>query len=111
VRQAGGALPPAAPPGASRVPDSATYSKRLSDVLELVLDPQTAGTGRIQATAVYDDERAPAKVRAQAAFIVAQAFFVESRTDQACDWNARALRLKPQNEVYLKFKHDQACGS
>jgi serine/threonine protein kinase len=111
VRQAGGALPPAAPPAASRVPDSATYSKRLNDVLELVLDPQTAGTGRIQATAVYDDKRAPAKVRAQAAFIVAQAFFVESRTDQACDWNARALRLKPQNEVYLKFKHDQACGS
>jgi hypothetical protein len=107
VRQAGGTLPPAA----SRTPDSATYSKRLDDVLELVLDPKTAGTGRIQATAVYDDERAPATLRAQAAFMVAQAFFVESRADQACTWNARALTLKPQNETYLKFKRDQACGS
>src|SRR5437016_209358 len=97
--------------GASRAPDSATYSKRLDDVLQLVLDPHTAGTGRIQATAVYDDDRAPATLRAQAAFMVAQAFFVESGTDQACAWNARALRLKPQNEVYLKFKRDQACGS
>ncbi len=104
LRQVGGAA-------ASRAPDSATYSKRLDDVLALVLDPQTAGTGRIQATAVYDDDRAPATLRAQAAFMVAQAFFVESRTDQACAWNARALRLKPQNEVYLKFKRDQACGS
>jgi len=111
VRQVGGTLPPAAPPAASHAADSATYSKRLDDVLELVLDPKTAGTGRIQATAVFDDERVPATVRAQAAFIVAQAFFVESRTDQACAWNARALRLKPLNEVYLKFKRDQACGS
>ncbi len=115
VRQAGGTLPPAAspaaPPAASLAPDSATYSKRLDNVLNLVIDPQTAGTGRIQATAIYDDERAPATLRAQAAFMVAQAFFVESRTDQACDWNARALRLKPQNAVYEKFKRDQACGS
>jgi len=111
VRQVGGALPSAPPPAASRGPDSATYSKRLDDVLEMVLDPHTAGTGRIQATAVYDDDRAPATLRAQAAFMVAQAFFVESRTDQACAWNARALHLKPQNEVYLKFKRDQACGS
>jgi len=114
VRQAGGTLPPAAPPAAppaSLAPDSATYSKRLDNVLNLVVDPQTAGTGRIQATAIYDDERAPATLRAQAAFMVAQAFFVESRTDQACDWNARALRLKPTNAVYQKFKRDQACGS
>ena len=111
VRQAGGTLPPAAPPAAARRPDSATYSKRLDDVLELVLDPQTAGTGRIQASAVYDDEHAPATLRAQAAFMVAQAFFVESRTDQACAWNARALAMKPQNGTYLKFKRDQACES
>ena len=111
VRQVGGALPAAPPPAASRARDSATYSKRLDDVLALVLDPQSAGTGRIQATAVYDDEQAPATLRAQAAFMVAQAFFVELRKDQACAWNARALHLKPQNEVYLKFKRDQACGS
>jgi len=111
VRHVGGALPTAPPPAASPAPDSATYSKRLDAVLALVLDPQSAGTGRIQATAVYDDEQAPATLRAQAAFMVAQAFFVELRKDQACAWNARALHLKPQNEVYLKFKRDQACGS
>src|SRR3989441_1972682 len=69
VRQTGGTLPsatpPAAPPAASRAPDSATYSNRLDDVLRLVVDPQTAGTGRIQATVIYDDERTPATLRAQ----------------------------------------------
>ena len=101
---------PTAPPAAV-TRDSAATSRRLDDVMELVLDPQTAGTGRIQATAIYDDERVPATLRAQAAFMVAQAFFVESRTDQACQWNESALRLKPSNGVYLKFKRDQSCGS
>lgn len=115
ARHGGGTLPPAAPPvappAASRAPDSATIDKQLGDVLELVLDPQTAGTGRIQATAIYDNERAPVTLRAQAAFMVAQGFFVESRTDEACRWNGLALRLKPNNPTYLKFKRDQGCTS
>jgi len=115
ARQGGGTLPPAAPPvappAASRAPDSATIDKQLGDVLELVLDPQTAGTGRIQATAIYDNERAPVTLRAQAAFMVAQGFFVESRTDEACRWNGLALVLRPNNATYLRFKSDQGCAS
>jgi len=115
VRQAGGTLPPpappAAPPAAPRTPDSATIDRQLGDIIELVLDPQTRATGRMRASDIYDNTRIPATLRAQAAFVVAQAFFQESRTDQACDWNARALQLKPDNSNYLKFKRDQGCGS
>ncbi len=115
VRQAGGTLPPTAPPpappAASRAPDSATIVRQLGDIIELVLDPQTRATGRMRASDIYDNTRAPATLRAQAAFVVAQAFFQESRTDQACNWNSRALQLKPDNSNYLKFKRDQACGS
>jgi hypothetical protein len=107
--QNSGGAPPAALPSAARGADSATIDKQLDDVLELVLDPQTAGTGRIQATAIYDNERAPVTLRAQAAFMVAQAFFLESRADQACRWNALALRLSPSNAAYLKFNRDQGC--
>jgi len=102
---------PAAPPSAARGPDSASIDRQLGDVMELVLDPQTAGRGRIQATTIYDRTDAPATLRAQAAFMVAQAFFVESRLDQACEWNRRALRLKPLNATYLTFQRDQGCAS
>ena len=112
VRHTGGTLPPAAPPpAASHVPDSAAIDRQLGDVLELVLDPKTLSTGRMQATVIYDNERNPLTLRAQAAFMVAQAFFQESRNDQACAWNAKALQLKPENGNYLKFKRDQSCGS
>jgi len=110
-RQAGGTLPPPAPPTAARTPDSATIDRQLGDIIELVLDPQTRATGRMRAGDIYDNTRIPLTLRAQAAFMVAQAFFQESRTDQACDWNARALHLKPDNSNYLKFKRDQGCGS
>ncbi len=113
VRHAGGNLPapPPAPPAAANRPDSAAIDRQLSDVLQLVLDPKTLATGRMQATAIYANDRNPATLRAQAAFMVAQAFFQESRTDQACAWNAKALLLKPENSNYLKFKRDQSCGS
>ena len=103
--------PPAAPPSAARRPDSASIDRQLGDVLELVLDPQTAGKGRMEATTIYNRADAPATLRAQAAFMVAQAFFVESRVDQACQWNGRALQLKPLNTAYLKFQRDQGCAS
>ncbi len=112
VRHAGGTVPPAAPPPAAlKVPDSAAIDRQLSDALELVLDPKTLATGRMQATAIYDNERNPVTLRAQAAFMVAQAFFQESRNDQACTWNGKALQLKPANSNYLKFKRDQSCSS
>jgi len=91
--------------------DSVAIDRQLNDILELVLDPQTIGTGRLQATAIYDNARAPVTLRAQAAFMVTQAFLQEGRADQACRWNGRALALAPRNEQYLKFKRDQGCDS
>jgi serine/threonine-protein kinase len=103
-------------PGTGTVPrrpsvDSAAIDRQLDSILDLVLDPQTIGTGRSRATAIYDNERVPSTLRAQAAFMVAQAFFQESRTDQACRWNGFALRLAPARESYLKFKREQGCPS
>jgi serine/threonine-protein kinase len=97
-------------PGPAPV-DSVAIDRQLNDILELVLDPQTIGTGRLQATAIYDNARAPITLRGQAAFMVTQAFLQEGRADQACRWNGRALALAPRNEQYLKFKRDQGCDS
>ena len=91
--------------------DSAAFDRQLGDILELVLDPQTLAAGRLRATAIYDNERAPRTLRAQAAFMVAQAFLQEGRSDQACAWNASALRLTPASQTYLTFRRDQGCGS
>ena len=104
-------LPAAPPPAAASGPDSATVDKRLGNLIEVVLDSTTRTKGRNQAAAIYGDVRIPATLRAQAAFMVAQAFFQDSQTEQACDWNARALQLKPSNGRYLQFKRDQSCGS
>jgi len=49
------------------------------------------------------------RLRAQAAFMVANAYFIERRNNEACRWNALALGLAPANESYLKFKRDQDC--
>jgi eukaryotic-like serine/threonine-protein kinase len=103
--------PPPAPPASARAPDSAQLDKRLGDLIELVLDSTTRSSARGEATNIYDNERAPVTLRAQAAFMVAQAYLQDLRTDRACEWNDRALHLKPGNTNYLKFQRDQACGS
>jgi serine/threonine-protein kinase len=113
-RQQVGGTPPAVTTLANRDRpgvDSAAIDRELGKILDLVLDPQTIGTGRVRATAIYDNERAPATLRAQAAFMVAQAFLQESRADQACRWNGLALRLAPTKATYVKFKTDQGCAS
>jgi serine/threonine-protein kinase len=89
--------------------DSAAIDRQLSDILDLVLDPQTIGAGRVRASAIYDNERAPTTLRAQAAFMVAQAFLQEGRSDEACRWNGLALRLTPAKDTYVNFRRDQRC--
>jgi serine/threonine-protein kinase len=85
--------------------DSVAIDRQLTEIVDLV-DPETI---RRRATAIYGNERAPKTLRAQAGFMVAQAFFQEQRSDEACRWTAFALRLTPANENYLKFKRDQRC--
>ncbi|HYT84275.1 MAG TPA: hypothetical protein VEK86_12525 [Gemmatimonadales bacterium] len=71
-----------------------------------LVDPATI---RRRAGAIYGNERAPKTLRAQAGFMVAQAFFQQQRSDEACRWTDSALRLTPANETYLRFKRDQRC--
>jgi len=85
--------------------DSAAIDRELGAILDIV-DPQTI---RLRATPIYNNERAPKTLRAQAGFMVAQAFFQEQRSDEACRWTGLALRLTPANETYLRFKRDQRC--
>jgi eukaryotic-like serine/threonine-protein kinase len=94
------------PPG-QRPVDSVAIDRQLAEIIDVV-DPATI---RLRATAIYDNERAPTTLRAQAGFMVAQAFFQQQRSDEACRWTDLALRLTPANENYLKFKRDQRCSA
>ena len=91
--------------------DSAAIDRQLDSVMELVLHPQTSGTGRDQATAIYNNNGVPPTLRAQAAFMVAQAFLLDGKNAEACRWNGLALNLRPTNPPYQKFKRDQRCAS
>jgi len=91
--------------------DSAVMDRQLGNVMELVLDPKTSDTGRDQATAIYNNNGAPPTLRAQAAFMVAQAFLLDGKNAEACRWNGLALNLRPTNSPYLQFKRDQRCAS
>ncbi len=95
--------------GAAARVDSAAVDRDLGRILDLVLDPVTAADGRRRATAYYDNSDVPTRLRGQAAFMNANAYFIERRNDEACRWNGRALTLAPANETYLKFKRDQGC--
>lgn len=103
---------PTAPPsvtGRTPAADSSVADSALGRILELVLDTATAADGRGQATAIYGNRGIPARLRAQAAFMVANAFFIERHNDEACRWNVRALALAPRNDLYLKFQREQDC--
>jgi len=91
--------------------DSAAIDRQLDSVMELVLHPQTSGTGRDQATAIYNNNGVPPTLRAQAAFMVAQAFLLDGKNAEACRWNGLALNLRPTNPPYQQFKRDQRCAS
>jgi serine/threonine-protein kinase len=89
--------------------DSSAAERDLDRIAELVPDSATAPDGRRQAMAYYENLGVPARLRARAAFMVANASFIERRKDEACGWNGRALQLAPANEAYLKFQRDQDC--
>jgi serine/threonine-protein kinase len=89
--------------------DSAAVHRDLGSILELVGDPATAEAGRRRATTYYENADVPTPLRAQAAFMVAQGYFIKRNNADACRWNGRALRLAPANATYLTFKRDQGC--
>ena len=70
-------------------------------------DPATNAWVRRKVQPYYDTPAAPASLRASAAFTIAQTYFVEQRTDQACSWNNLALRLAPTNATYQTFAHER----
>ncbi len=104
-RDTGTVRNPAGTTGGPAPVDSAAIDRQLGEIVDLV-DPATI---RRRAGAIYGNERAPKTLRAQAGFMVAQAFFQQQRSDEACRWTDSALRLTPANETYLRFKRDQRC--
>jgi serine/threonine protein kinase len=86
--------------------DSSAIDSALGRLVDLVVIPATAEKGRLRAQRSYEDPGVPTRLRAQAAFTVAQAYFIERRKDDACRWNGRALELAPGNQTYLKFQHE-----
>ncbi len=55
---------------------------------------------RQRAQQIYDDPRAPAALRAQAAGVMGQAYWVEERMTEACRWFRLADQLDPNNRAY-----------
>ncbi len=92
-------------------PDSARISGELGDMIEQITDPGTMGDARRRAIAIYDTPGVPTNLRAEAAFLVTQAFFQQQNSGQACRWNARALSLDPGNISYRQFQREQRCPS
>jgi hypothetical protein len=78
-------------------------------MIDQIFEASTRATARQRAQGYYDNPDVPVTLRAQAAFLVAQAFFAEQRVSDACRWNALALELVPANPQYQRFKRDQNC--
>ena len=104
---------PAPVPESSRVAggratavDSSAVDSALGRIVDLVVSPTKAAEGRRRAKIIYDDHRVPTRLRAQAAFMMANAYFIERRKDDACSWRSLALGLAPGNEVYLTFQRE-----
>jgi serine/threonine-protein kinase len=72
------------------------------DVLffEDVEDVARRPAARQRAQRIYDDPRAPAVLRAQAAGVMGQAYWVEERMTDACRWFGLADQLDPDNGAY-----------
>jgi serine/threonine-protein kinase len=89
--------------------DTAAVNKDLGEMIDQIFEASTRATARQRAQGYYDNPDVPVTLRAQAAFLVAQAFFAEQRVSDACRWNALALELVPANPQYQRFKRDQNC--
>jgi hypothetical protein len=89
--------------------DTAAVNRDLGEMINQIFEASTRATARQRAQGYYDNPGVPVNLRAQAAFIVAQAFFAEQRAADACRWNALALELVPANPQYQRFKRDQSC--
>ena len=81
----------------------------METLIEQIFEDPTRAAGRQKALGYYDNPDVPRNLRAQAAFVVAQSYFLEQRTTDACRYNGIALGLAPSNEQYQKFKQDQSC--
>ena len=67
---------------------------------EDVEDAARRPAARQRAQQIYDDPRAPAVLRAQAAGVMGQAYWVEERMTEACRWFRLADQLDPNNRAY-----------
>jgi eukaryotic-like serine/threonine-protein kinase len=84
--------------------DSAAVERALGTIIPLLGSADSAAAGRRKAMAYYDSAAVPARLRAQAAFMVAQGWFLEGKVEEACHWTGLALDQAPTNETYLTFK-------
>jgi len=67
---------------------------------EDVEDAARRPAARQRAQQIFDDPRAPAELRAQAAGVLGQAYWVEERMTEACRWFLLADQLDSNNRAY-----------
>lgn len=80
--------------------DSAAIDRELFEMIEKMADPAT----RQRAQRIYNNLDVPTNLRAAGANTVAQTYFEEGRTPEACRWNGMALALVPGNPQYQRLR-------
>jgi serine/threonine-protein kinase len=82
-------------------PDTVALRTELDALFfEDVEDAARRPVARQRAQQIYDDPRVPAALRAQAAGVMGQAYWVEERMTEACRWFRLADQLDPNNRAY-----------
>jgi len=98
---AGSATPPVEREAQEQPLDTVALRTELDALFfEDVEDAARRPAARQRAQQIFDDPRAPAELRAQAAGVLGQAYWVEERMTEACRWFLLADQLDSNNRAY-----------
>lgn len=90
--------------------DSAAIDRELGEMIEPLADAAQRPRVRNRAQAIYDDVDVPARLRADAAFTVANAYLLDGKSDDGCRWAGIAARLQPNNATYKQYRTERSCS-
>ena len=90
--------------------DTGAISLELGEMIEQVVDAGRRPGVRSRAQAIYDDTDIPPRLRAEAAFMVANAYLNDSKDNDSCRWAGFAVRLQPANPYYRQYRLERGCA-
>jgi hypothetical protein len=90
--------------------DTAAISAELGTFIDdLGGTAQKVASVRSKGTSIYQNERVPTDLRAEAAVDVATAYNIENNQSEACRWVSMALQLRPAYSTATKLKAKLDC--